>query len=244
MPIALAVLINFTVNYLLLLACTRLCRHEPELVRLLLAAGVGAAHALICLLPGVDLLDGTFFRLLSIWLMGVAAFGFGRRQLRLHATFFLLCLAMDGATGNGALAIICGMIMLLLLFFKSKGQGRTVPVTLQYGGQKLALTALHDTGNCLKDPITGADVLVIGAQSAKYLTGLTQQQLKNPLEAMGTIPGLRLIPYKAVGSSGFLLALRFPKVRIGTWQGSQVVAFAPEGLENNGGFEALVGGNL
>ena len=41
MPIALTVMIHITVHYLLLLACARLSRHVPELIRFLLAAVVG-----------------------------------------------------------------------------------------------------------------------------------------------------------------------------------------------------------
>lgn len=242
MPIALTVLINFTVNYLLLLACARLCRHTPELIRFLLAAGVGGAHALICLLPGCGFLGHTVFRLISILLMGVVAFGFGKQYLRRYAVFFLLCLAVDGATGKGTLTVICGILMLFLLFRKGRGQGGMVPVAISYGGKELSLTALRDTGNRLRDPVSGGEVMVIGAEAAKCLTGLTREQLKKPLETLGAIPGLRLIPYKAVGSSGFLLGMKLPKVQIGSWKGSHVVAFAPEGLEKGSGFEALIGG--
>ena len=50
------------------------------------------------------------------------------------------------------------------------------------------------------------------------------------------------IDYWIVGGAGFLLGLQLPKVRIGQWQGSHIVAFAPMGLEGNRGYEALIGG--
>lgn len=243
MPIALAVLINFTVNYLLLLACARLCRHTPELIRLLPAAGVGAVHVLLCLLPGFDFLGSPLFRILSIPVMGIVAFG--RHKLRMQGSLLVLCVAFDAVSGNtglpGTLAGACALLLLWRLH--RNGRGGAVPVALTYGGKELQLTALRDTGNGLRDPVSGASVMVIGAEAAQKLTGLTAQQLKKPLETMGTIPGLRLIPYKAVGSSGFLLAMKLPKVRIGKRQGSCVVAFAPEGLEKGSGFEALIGGS-
>jgi len=244
MPVILTILINYTVNYLLLLGTARLCQWEAPLWRMLLAAGVGALHALVCLLPGLGFMGHAFWRLISMPVMGIAAFGIGRQQLRLYAALILLCLVLDGATGKGIPTVLCGLLLLFLLFVSGRGQGGTVPVALQYAGNELELTALRDTGNCLRDPVSGTSVLVIGAEAAKKLTGLTVQQLKKPLETIGVIPGLRLIPYKAVGSSGFLLAMKLPKVRIGTWQGSHVVAFAPEGLEGNAGYEALVGGSV
>lgn len=244
MPIALTVLINFTVNYLLLLACARLCLHVPSLIRTLLAAGVGAIHTMICLLPGCWIFGNILFRLIILVLMGMVAFGFGKLHLRQWATFFLLCLAFEGATGKGTLAVVCGILMLFFLFRKGRGQGTTVPVSISYQGRDVSLTALRDTGNRLRDPVSGSSVMVIGAEAARRLTGLTKEQLKNPLESLGTISGLRLIPYKAVGSSGFLLGMKLTKVQIGSWKGSHIVAFAPEGLEDRGSYQALIGGSV
>ena len=102
--------------------------------------------------------------------------------------------------------------------------------------------ALRDTGNCLIDPITGGSVLVIGAQAAEKLTGLTAGQLKDPLRTMGQLPGLRLIPYKTIGNTGFLLALKIPEAKIGNRQGSTIVAFSPLILGTN--YQALTGGTV
>ena len=69
--------------------------------------------------------------------------------------------------------------------------------------------------------------------------------MKKPIESIGVIPGLRLVPYRTVGNdSGMLLALRIPKVKIGTWQGSSLVAFAPEGLQPGEEYQALIGGHI
>ena len=244
MPIALTVMIHITVHYLLLLACARLSKHTPELIRFLLAAVVGGIHVLVSLLPGCGFLGKMVFRLLTIPLISMLAFGFGRQHVGKYAIYFLLCLAVDGAVGKGMLAVIFGILMLALLFRRSRGQGGVIPVAISYGDKRLSLAALRDTGNRLRDPVSGGSVMVIGAEAARYLTGLTREQLKKPLETLGAIPGLRLIPYKAVGSSGFLLGMKLSKVQIGSWRGSQIVAFAPEGLEKGSGIEALIGGSV
>ena len=107
------------------------------------------------------------------------------------------------------------------------------------------LTALRDSGNTLQDPVTGESVLVIGPKAAEQLTGLNPQQLRTPLESLGSLPGLRLIPYKAVGcSGGMLLAKRFERVKIGKKWGRVLVAFAPEGLGEGQMYQALTGGAL
>ena len=106
----------------------------------------------------------------------------------------------------------------------------------------MRLTALRDTGNSLRDPITGKPVLIVGADIAEKLTGLSPAALRDPVRTMGSLPGLRLIPYRTVGNTGFLLALRIPSVKIGNRQGSALVAFSPHILGS--GYQALTGGTV
>ena len=130
--------------------------------------------------------------------------------------------------------------------FRDKiGSVRYLPVTIEYHGRTMELTALEDTGNQLKDPLTGRSVLVIDGTQAQTLTGLTQQQLRCPVQTMLSAPisGLRLIPYHTVGQpGGMLLALRIPQVKIGQWKGSSLVAFAPDRVCTDGAYQALTGG--
>lgn len=80
---------------------------------------------------------------------------------------------------------------------------------------------------------------------AERLTGLTQEQLRAPLKTLmcRPVPGLRLIPYRAVGQAGdMLLAMRFDRVKIGNRTQSAVVAFAAEGLGRGDVYQALTGG--
>ena len=109
----------------------------------------------------------------------------------------------------------------------------------------LHFSALLDTGNSLKDPLTGRSVLVVGAEIGESLTGLSREQFSRPVESVDALPGLRLIPYQAVGTNnGFLLAKKFSDVKIGSKQGSALVAFAPQRLSVDGEYQALTGGVL
>lgn len=242
MPYMLVLTLTVTVNYLLLLSVAGVCGKLPRLSSLLLAAFFGGVYGLICLLPGCSLLGSMLCRLISLMLTGILAFGV--YQIRCFAAFGLLSLVLDGAISDTGERGIALCICLLLLMWLGRGKPGLVPVELHYKERKIRIKALRDTGNLLRDPITDSPVLVIGAEAAQKLTGLTPGQLKNPLETMGQLPGLRLIPYRAVGTSGFLLALKLEHVRIGPWQGSRVVAFAPEGLGENGQYEALTGGTV
>ena len=230
-----AVALNFTVNFLLILGAGGICGQIPQLWRGLLAAAMGAVHGALCYVPALAFLGHSLWRLICLPLMGLAAFG----GLRAALTVTVLGLGTDGILAQtGLRCILAGLCMgLLLLLLHRQG---AVPVELEYGGKCLRLQGLRDTGNQLVDPVTGRSVLVVGADTAQALTGLTAQQLARPLENLGAIPGLRLIPYRAVGSRGFLLALSLPRVRIGSRKGSFLVAFAPMGLEGN--VQALIGG--
>ena len=240
--------VSFLVNGLLLLGTARLAGRRLPPPRWLASALLGAAHGAGCLVPGFGFLGGLHWRLVSLGLMGVLAFG---PDLKLCCSYAVLTMALGGAAsaaGRGGLwqlpLYAAGVFLLGKFAFGPPGK-RRLPVEISGGGKHIRLTALVDTGNELRDPITGRSVLVIGAQAARELTGLTPEQLKRPLETItaSPLPGLRLIPYRAVGAeNGLLLAMRFPSVCLGGRTGAGIVAFAPQRFGEE--YEGLIGGNV
>jgi len=169
--------------------------------------------------------------------------------------FILLSFAMEGVVngagdGSAWTAVLSAVLVIALCIFAFRNgleRGCYVPVELSFGGKHIKLTALRDTGNILRDPITGASVLVVDFKISQQLTGLSRQQLRQPIEVMRQppFPGLHLIPYKTVGQSmGLILGVRISSVRIGSWQGGLTVAFAPEEFSSIGEFQALTGGTV
>lgn len=249
----LVILLNFAVDFLLLLGTNSLCGHPPGWKRSALAAALGSLYGGACLLPGFHFLGNSLWRIVSLLLISGIAFGFCVSGLRRGVVFVLLSMALGGmAMGFGnthaamLLAAAGGLFFMCCFGFRGRvGRNCFVPVELRYAGKSLHLTALHDTGNTLRDPVTGRPVLVVGAEIAQQLLGLTPQQLESPVSAVSdrTLPGLRLIPYRAVGQSGgLLLALRLQNVKIGAWTGSSLVAFSPNVLSREGEYQALTGG--
>ena len=244
--------LNFLVDFLLLLAAGRLCGFPVKMGRAVLGGLLGGLYATFCILPGFAFLGNYLWRTVSLGVMAMVTYGWSVSALRRGLVFAFLCLALGGAMmgigQGGLLGIVCAAGVLCLLccvgFRGSLGRASYIPVELSYGGHHLALTALQDTGNTLQDPVTGQQVLIIGADAAQKLVGLTKAQLKSPVESVGAIPGLRLIPYHSVGNCGFLLAMRLQEVKIGSWKGSTLVAFAPEGLSREGAYQALTGGAI
>jgi len=245
--------LNFLVDFLLLLGTNRLAGFPAQPWRCAAAALLGAVYSGACFLPGFHFLGNILWRGISLCLMGTIAFGVNAGTWKRTGIFLLLTMAMGGIAlclgrGDMVSVVLCAVVCLLLSAVSFGGQigGREyVPLQIVFGERSASLIALKDTGNTLKDPLTGEPVLVISAAAASRLTGLTTQQLRQPLETLSsrTIPGLRLIPYHSVGNAGgFLLAKRFEDVVIGGKRRSTLVAFAAEGLGNGDVYQALTGG--
>lgn len=241
-----AAALNFCVNGLLLLGTARMAGRRVSVLRLLVSSLLGAAYAAGCMTPDFRFLGGPHWRLISLAVMSFIAFG---PQVKLGCVFAVLTMALGGAAmGRGKLwqlpAYAVGVYLLTRYAFGPPGR-RLLPVTLSGNGKQLRLTALADTGNELRDPITGQSVLVIGCEAAGELTGLTRAQLRHPLETLtaAPLPGLRLIPYRAVGAEGgLLLAMSVPAVEVGSRRGPGVVAFAPQEFGED--YQAIAGGMI
>lgn len=244
--------LNFLVDLLLFLGTNRLAGFPSQGGRLAAASALGAVYSGACLIPGFRFLGNVLWRTVSLAGMGIIAFGWERSAWKRSGVFLLLSMALGGMAVSirrphiPALLLAAGGMWLLcrVSFGEGVGSRSYVPLRIRYQGKQVLLTALQDSGNTLRDPLTGEPVIIIGPEAAHRLTGLTAQQLACPLETLASrpLPGLRLIPYQAVGQSGgMLLALRFSDVHIHSRHQSALVAFAPAGL-GTGTYQALTGG--
>lgn len=251
MYLDLIVLLNFSVDYLLLLGTFLFWEERPNHLRLLAAAALGAIYSGASLVPGFGFLGGVHWRLICLGLMSAAAFGTTGGTLQKMVVFCFLSFALGGVAtlvsqGGGAGVLLCaaGVCGLCRLLVGWSGKGGLVRLNISLGEKRLSLTALKDTGNTLRDPITGEKVLVLGLPEAEKLTGLTAQQLQQPMKTLQDRPlsGLRLIPYHAVGQEGgLMLGMRIREVTINGRTAPIVVAFAPNRLGNTQ-YQALLGG--
>ncbi len=248
-------ILNFLVDFLLIMGTNRLSGHSLGAKRAAAAALLGAVYAVSCTLPGFRFLSSGLWRMVCLGLMAVLAFGWNPDALRRGVLFVFLSMALGGIAlglGNGGFwAIIMGALgvcLLCLLGFRGKpGQQQYIPVQITHRGKRLSLLALQDTGNTLRDPVSGDCVLVVDALAAEKLLGLTQQQLAHPVETLACsgYPGLRLIPYCAVGqNAGMLLGLRVEQLVVNGKKANMVVAFAPQKIGQGRPYQALAGGML
>ena len=230
------------VDSLLLFAAGRFCGDGGRILRILLAGVLDGLFAACSLLPGFSFLGHFMWRLCSLLLAGLVAFGFSRKMLPKLLLFCLFALSLGSVSReeNEILGMLLGAAGIGLACLVVGKRSQLIPVQLTFRGQTLQLTALRDTGNTLRDPVTGKAVLVVDAKVAQKLTGLSTNALRDPVNSLLLLPGLRLIPYKTVGNSGFLLALSIPNAKIGNRQGSTLVALSPNLFAHH--YQALTGG--
>ena len=247
--------LNFIVDLLLLLGTNRLSGFQPGMGRAVMAAALGAVYAAGCMIPRLSFLGSSLWRIVFLGIMGMIAFGLNRSAWRRTGIFLLLSMAMGGIalglekTGFFVLILSAGGVWILsrIGFAGGVGGKEYIPVTITEGERTLAVIALKDTGNTLRDPVTGEQVLILGPDAAERLLHISRDQLAHPQETIMAVreKGLRLIPYSTVGNpGGMLLAKKFRNVKAGGKQLQAVVAFAPERIGSGGGYQALAGGML
>lgn len=246
-------LLNGIVDLLLILGTNRLTGFPPNFKRAVPGAVLGGIYGSLCLIPGLHFLGSILWRIVFLGLIGMISFGLDRTLLRRGAIFLLLSMALGGiAAGAGArdflaVCLCAGLVGVLCTVGFGGGQiGRSyVPVELNWKGRTVKLLALEDTGNILRDPLTGEQVLVCGADVGAELLDLPESSFSNPVTLLtdGIIPGLRLIPYHSVGQPCALMAvLRLKNVRIGPVTQDPLVAFAPHRIGSGEEFRMLTGG--
>ncbi len=249
----LVIAVSMGVDLLLIWGVAELVGVPLRWFRVGLSVILGGMYTLVCVYSESGIQGSYFWRFLLWASEGWICFGGNSGGFRRGVFFAVLAAAVsEGAAGVGGLSVrgmgsgallVCALCLLDMRRHRLKKP--YVPVLLIWENQKERILALRDTGNTLRDPVTGEPVLVAGPSVAQRMLGLTEEELSTPAKTLvdGKIKGLRLIPYRSVGqSNGMLLAVRVPRAKVGTRQGSVVVAFTPTVLDPENRYHALAGG--
>ena len=273
-------LLNLAVDYLLLLGTAHLAGAPLERRRFLGCAALGGLYAAAVFLPGMQALSSPLGKLLAGLFMSALAFWPLRRCWRQVALFFLLSGALGGLLLGVGLAVgspgavlrrlyyahiswpvligtAAGMGLLLHLIFGQgarHGGGELMTVTVSIHQRQHRLPTLFDTGNTLRDPISGQPVLVAEASALEELwppemaailkSTITPEEKMARLHHCGLGRGFSLLPFRSVGrSSGLLLAVRSDFVEVGGGKYPHTLVAIAEGkLSDGGAYQALWGG--
>lgn len=237
-------LVNFALDWVLLWAAGRFGGFVFRWPRGLLAAALGAFYGVGLLFPVLAPLYIMPLPVLCSLLMLLVCFGRlpVRRFCWLAACFYILSFAMGGAAlavrallGYGeahgmslvwlapALLLAGGMAALGVGVWRRQARqsGLIVRAELGLNGKRLALPCFLDSGNRLRDPVSGRAVLLADfAAAADWLPPALSERLAQELHSHGgefrpqeiladfaSVPWgerLRLVPYQVVGAAGRL----------------------------------------
>lgn len=182
-------LFNALLDYLLFLSTARLAGIPLRRRRYLLCGVLGGLYAAAVFLPGGGFLTETLVKAGVGLLLALIAFGRETHFLRLTLLTVAIACALAGTVlalgllagqhipnargifytnvnGKTLLLSASGVYLLLTVIFRAAAahgiRGECLPVTVCLLGQTVALTALLDTGNSLRDT-AGEPVLTAGA---------------------------------------------------------------------------------
>lgn len=245
-------LLNFIINYLLLLVSARVNGTPFRRLRLALAALFGAAYAVSVWLPGLDFLGGLFWKATSCILMALIAFG-GRKiskMVRLGVTFVAGSFLLGGAvlaigliagvpdTGGTPYVPIdfktlfltaglsYGVLTLVFRYTGRHGVKETAELCACWGDRQICVKVLRDSGHTLIEPVSGSEVIILDREAALPLLPPKQAALITP-ELLNDPAGLLTL----LSEAQFRL---IPYRAVGTDCGF-LLAFRPDSAEVRGG---------
>ena len=243
-------IVNFFINYILLISAARLTAAAIKRPRVAAAALIGAGYAVLVLFPSLLFLTNAVVKLSVGVLMALTAFGHQRRILRLTVVFFavsaafagvIFAISLLGGGGLGGIFTPVGVKTLMLSFavtyllitavFKrvAKINAGTVSLNLRRGERVLSVKALVDTGNSLRDPFTGSPVIVAGVTELRALFSGETADMLSEIKNKDAIKVLEELSGKADGQQFRLL----PYNAVGTPAGV-LLAFRPDEVRVNG----------
>lgn len=184
--------LNAVIDYFLLLCSARAAGAVLRRWRLALAALLGGAWAVACVLPGMGFLTYAPMKLVPAVFMALIAFGGERRLWRCLVIFLAVSAAFGGAvwaasmlTGTdaygGQVYVPVSMRVLVLSFalcyaavslvfrrIGKRAEREILPLVVTLGGKSVALRALRDTATAL-DPVSGRAAAVAELEALRPL---------------------------------------------------------------------------
>lgn len=231
--------INFSMDFLCFYISSRFLGTRISALRTAVASAVGGIYAVLSLVWGLAGINAVLLDLLSCALMCAIAFGsLGRaRRLPIYILVYVaVSMTLGGfmtalfnllnrtSLGNVAtdeddlsvwvlaiLAVISAVFTLMgTRYFRRKTSKKEVSVSVSFGGKSKNISALCDSGNMLRDPISGKLCVIVSLDAVRdilprELIAFLNNGARDPDAALGT--GVRVIPTVTAMGEGMLFAL-------------------------------------
>lgn len=256
------VVINFCITYFSLKASARLLHAGYRTGRLIAASVTGGFSSLTALLT-LDFLPSFLLKLVLTAVITLIAFGWGGfsafsfRTLVTAVTGALVCgvtimlRELTGSSFFGAaggypyldisvlhLVIATTAVYIIMSLYRrisdKPHNGAMIKLTIKKNGNTAQLIAYPDSGNNLRDFLTGLPVIVCRRDK---ISGIMPDFSRNP-------KGVRIIPFSSAGGSGFITAFRADSVTVHRENGQEMQIDAlvgtKEELFENESFDAVI----
>ena len=263
-------LTNFTINFILLEITSMLTKNTCQTYKKVIAATVGAIYSVIMFLPDFKIAENLFSKfLLSLVMTGITYKKDSIKNfIRFLSTFYLVTLVCGGLTlsftyfskspftsNNGIIYFdssfktvlissgVTWMIIKLSYSIYQKHATRNYHKMVLYkNGKAASLNVLLDTGNMLKEPLTGSPVIIVEKNA---LRGIIPRDIADiDIENISPhIQDLRLIPFKSLGTEAGML-IGFVPDKICSSEpicDNITIAIANSTLSASGEYNALAG---
>ena len=227
------VILNLIVDYFLLSASAAVLRVKLSVFRQLGGAAAGALSSLYIFAPDFGIFIALLFRAAVCAVMVLCAFGFRgiRRFLRAAGVLFLVTCGFGGIMTavwsvfrpkgmtvvnsvvyfNISPAVLIGvsvitylLFMLLRAIFSGTSQlAERCEITVTAEEKSITMDAIVDTGNSIKDYISGCEVIIADGEFVKALLGSDNPDTDANLEKR-----YRILPLSTVSGGGTLDGFR------------------------------------
>ncbi len=228
-------LIDFSMDFLTFYMVSRILRHKAKLIRICSASAMGGIYSVLSLGGGKNSVFSFLLDIFVCFVMCMTAFlekspKYFRRMPLYTAAFFVVSSMLGGAmtaifslfnrsisdieAGRedlslwvfGFVALLSGLATMLGSDIIGKsGRAKFGRLGIRLGNRKMTLEAMSDSGNMLKDPIGGKDVVVIDRMKGGQLVpSLSAGDFSSLPENIAK--SIRLIPIRTAAGEAMLTA--------------------------------------
>lgn len=227
------VILNLIVDYFLLSAAAAILRVKLPVFRQLGGAAAGALSSLYIFAPNFGIFIDVIFRAAVCAVMVLCAFGFrsAKRFLRAAGVLFLVTWGFGGimtavwylfkpngmtvvnsvvyfnispAVLIGASVITYLLFMLLkAIFSKTSELAERCEITVTAEEKSITMEGIVDTGNSIKDYLSGSEVIIADSEFVKALLGTDSPDTDEKIKSR-----YRILPLSTVSGGGTLDGFR------------------------------------
>ncbi len=274
-------MINFSMDFLCFFIASKILNTKLSLIRTLLGAVIGGIYANVALFMSAPRMAALLLDIFICVIMCTVAYlkkGRGRTLPLFILVYFAVSMALGGfmtaifnllnradlPSGENDMSDGISVWLFMLLaaisalitlfggrFFRKKATQRTAEISVTYDGKCTKLTAMSDSGNLLREPISGRPCIVADTASLKYVLPehIYAAAMEKDIAAISSIREkdarrIRIIPIRTASGESALIALRVDTLTVDCGNGARdvdaLVALSNIKKESSDGSCALI----